>query len=298
MFDGSAKSSNGLSIHDILRVGSIVQQDLYSIVLRFRNHQVCFTAYIAKMYRQINIHQQDHGLQRKLWRYSSEEPIEKYKLTTVAYGTSSAPYLATRILRKLGDDNKCQYQRAAQTLSNNFYVGDLLSGTSNTEGAIKIQREISSLLHTAGFTLRKCASNHSAFLDTIPRELFETQQTLTLDNEYGITTLRLLWYPAADQLQVKNNTTQVQPTDSTVSTKRKVLATTASLFDPLGLLSPAFIVYKIFLQKLCQDKLRCDELLPTNFQQSLNQLRQGIPKLSQIKINMKASFQCYQPSAT
>jgi len=41
----------------------------------------------------------------------------------------------------------------------------------------------------------------------------------------------------------------MQTTDSTASTKRKVLATTASIFDPLGLLSPAVIAYKIFLQK-------------------------------------------------
>jgi len=51
VFDGGAKTSNGLSLNDILQVGPTVQQDLYSIVLRFRTHQVCFTADIAKMYR-------------------------------------------------------------------------------------------------------------------------------------------------------------------------------------------------------------------------------------------------------
>jgi hypothetical protein len=51
VFDGSAKTSNGLSLNDILQVGATVQPGLYSIVLRFRTHQVCFTADIAKMYR-------------------------------------------------------------------------------------------------------------------------------------------------------------------------------------------------------------------------------------------------------
>jgi len=81
------------------------------------------------------------------------------------------------------------------------------------------------------------------------------------------TTLRLLWNATNDKFQVTNNTTQVQPTNSTASTKRKVLATTASIFDPLRLLSPAVIAYKIFLQKLWQDKLQCDELLPAQLQQ-------------------------------
>jgi len=137
-FDGSAKTSNGLSLNEILQVGPTVKQDLYSIILRFRTHQVCFTADIEKMYRQINVHPQDQFLQRIVWRYSSEEPIQEYKLPTVTYGNSSTPYLATRCLKKLGDDNKCQYPTAAQTLSNDFYADDLLSGTSNTDDAIKI----------------------------------------------------------------------------------------------------------------------------------------------------------------
>jgi len=94
-------------------------------------------------------------------------------------------------------------------LSNDFYVDDILSGTSTTEVTVMLQQELPTLLHTAGFTLRTWASNHTAFLDTIPRELLETQQILSLDNEDGVTTLGLLWNPAADQLHVKNNITQV-----------------------------------------------------------------------------------------
>jgi hypothetical protein len=98
------------------------------------------------MYRQIIVHPQDKDLQRILWRYSSEEPIQEYKLTTVTYGTSSAPFLATRCLKALADDNKCQYPRAAEVLSNDFYVDDLLSGASTIEEATKMQQELSSLL--------------------------------------------------------------------------------------------------------------------------------------------------------
>jgi hypothetical protein len=79
--------------------------------------------------------------------------------------------------------------------------------------------------------------------------------------------LGLLWNPHHEQLQVKSNFTQEQATDSTASTKRKVLATIASIFDPLGLLSPAVIAYKTFLQKLWQDKLQWDELLTVHLQQ-------------------------------
>jgi hypothetical protein len=239
------------------------------------------------MYRQIVVHPQDRDLQRILWRYSPEEPIQKYRLTTVTYGTSSAPFLATRCLKKLADDNEQQYTRPAHVLKNDFYVDDLLSGTSTIEDAIDIQKELSSLLQTAGLTLRKWASNNSAFLDTIPKELQETQPTLSINNEVGVTTLGLLWDPKNDKLQVRSSLNQKHTSDSTEGTKRKVLAITASIFDPLGLLSPAVISYKIFLQKLWQDKLEWNDLLPAHLQQEWNQLFQTIPTLSQLKINRR-----------
>jgi len=175
--------------------------------------------------------------------------------------------LATRCFKKLADDNEQQYPRAAQVLSNDFHVDDLLSGTSSIEDALNVQKELSALLQTAGLTLRKWAFNHTTFLDNIPLELQETQSTLSLDNEDGLTTLGLLRNPKNDYLQVKSTLTQIYSTDSPATTKGKVLAITASIFDPVGLLSPAVIAYKIYLQKLWRDKLQWDEPLSSHLQQ-------------------------------
>jgi len=98
VFDGSCRSSNGLFLNDTLLVGPI-QRDLYSIVLRFRTYQIAFTADIAKMYHQVRIHEDGRTLQRLLWRRSAEEPLGTYELSTVTYGSASAPYLATRCLQ-------------------------------------------------------------------------------------------------------------------------------------------------------------------------------------------------------
>ncbi|XP_075225766.1 uncharacterized protein LOC142326921 [Lycorma delicatula] len=76
VFDASFKSS-GLSLNDTLHTGPTIQQDLCSIVLRFRTHQVCFTADIEKMYRQIRVNDADCELQRILWRSHPEEPIKQ-----------------------------------------------------------------------------------------------------------------------------------------------------------------------------------------------------------------------------
>jgi len=98
VFDGSCHSSNGLSLNDTLLVGPTIQQDLYSIVLRFRTYQIAFTRDKAKMYRQVRTHEDDRKLQQILWRRSADEPLRAYELSTVTYGTASAPYLATHCL--------------------------------------------------------------------------------------------------------------------------------------------------------------------------------------------------------
>jgi len=79
VFDGSCPS-NGLTLNDKLLAGPTIQQELYSIVLRFRTYQTAFTAGIAKMYRQGRIHQDVRNLQRILWRRSAEEPLRTYEL--------------------------------------------------------------------------------------------------------------------------------------------------------------------------------------------------------------------------
>jgi len=49
VFNGSAKSSNGVSL-DILMIGPKIQDDLNEIVQRFRLYRIVMSADIAKMY--------------------------------------------------------------------------------------------------------------------------------------------------------------------------------------------------------------------------------------------------------
>ena len=55
VFDGSAKTSTGISLNYSLRVGPTIQEDLFSIVTRFRFFRYALTADIEQMYRQIRV---------------------------------------------------------------------------------------------------------------------------------------------------------------------------------------------------------------------------------------------------
>lgn len=55
VFNGSAKSSNGVSLNDTQHVGPTVQDKLADILLRFRRYPVAVVADVEKMFRQIQI---------------------------------------------------------------------------------------------------------------------------------------------------------------------------------------------------------------------------------------------------
>lgn len=66
VFDASCKGTSGLSLNDTL-LGPTIQQDLFSILTRFRTFQYAMTADITKMYRQILIDESQRSLQRVFW---------------------------------------------------------------------------------------------------------------------------------------------------------------------------------------------------------------------------------------
>ena len=67
-------------------------------------------------------------------------------------------------------------------------------------------------------------------------------------------------------------------------TKRGVLATIASLYDPLGFATPITLVLKAVLQRLLQSKLDWDEQLPPNELRKWKEWKEGLPTLAQVTI--------------
>ena len=76
VFDGSAKSTTGVSRNDALMVGPVVQDDLFSIIIRFRFYSKALSADIEKMYRQVGLKEEDRDFHRILRRDSYDLPLK------------------------------------------------------------------------------------------------------------------------------------------------------------------------------------------------------------------------------
>ncbi|GFV28642.1 integrase catalytic domain-containing protein [Trichonephila clavipes] len=275
VFDASAKTS-GFSLNSILLNGGIIQQDLFSIVSRFRKHEYAFSADIKKMYRQILVDPNQRDLQRIMWKTSADAPVKTYKLATITYGTVSAPFLATRTLRALADEEKAEFPDAANVICNDSYMDDILSGESTLEGAKKLQTRLSQLLQRGGFELHKWVSNSPELLKDL------SASSYVFDKEFQdapVKTLGMLWDPKVDCLTYK-----VRVSDKVNFSKRDVLSEIARLYDPLGLIGPIVTKAKIFIQELWKIKLDWSEQLPPEAMEEWVNFYQKLAKVNNFKI--------------
>ena len=170
-----------------------------------------------------------------MWRKKPNQPITTYKLNTVTYGTVSAPFLATKCLQQLIEDEAINYPEAAKMARDGFYIDDLIMGSDDLDTALAMQQDLIEMLKKGGFTLRKLLSNYPELLKHLSPEDVEGKLLLSFGNENVIKALGLLWNPTTDKLIFC-----VQTNQDNVPTKRSVLRLIASIYDPLGLFKSSY----------------------------------------------------------
>ncbi|GFW24455.1 uncharacterized protein TNCV_606961 [Trichonephila clavipes] len=145
VFNATNPTSNGLSLNSIQYNGGLVQNDLFTIMIKFREHPYAFTADVKMMYRMILIHESQQPLLRILWKESPEDPVKTFDMKTVTYGTVSAPFLATRTLLQLSRDEE-NFPLAPLVLRENFYMDDVLCSTASLMEANALKNQLSGIL--------------------------------------------------------------------------------------------------------------------------------------------------------
>ncbi|CAG9114803.1 unnamed protein product [Plutella xylostella] len=254
VFDASAKSSSGKSLNDIQLIGPALQNDIFSILLRFRQYKYVASADVEKMYRQILIQQDQRDLQLILWRENPFQPLCVYRLNTVSYGTASAPWLSMRCLKQLAAE--CTDDVISRVINDDFFVDDLVTGHDDKEQLLQICNGVSNVLKSGCFRLRKWIFNS----DIQNSQSIFSSKDLSLGDNCQTKTLGMGWFNNSDELNY--STRHVK--DITPVTKRTILSIISQIFDPLGLLGPTVIIAKILMQSLWLLKVGWDDPLPTN----------------------------------
>ncbi|XP_039968405.1 uncharacterized protein LOC120780217 [Bactrocera tryoni] len=230
------------------------------------------------MFRQINVHPDDWDLQRILW-FNNNKEIMPYHLTTVTYGTRSAPFLAVRVLQQLLEDEGKNYPLAVPALKYGRYVNDIFGRADNTSELKAIANQLKQICTAGGFPLAKWQSNSEEVLNFIspggacdePHQLGDCASKL----------LGLYWHAKSDNFRfiMKSHSD-----NQNKSSKRTILSEVAQIFDLLGFLSPLTIKAKMLLQELWLQKIGSDHQVPSKVLQSWQSLQLELQQIDTLNI--------------
>ena len=287
VFDASAKSSTGISLNDTLLVGPTVHSSLVDVLLRFRLHRIALVADVSRMYRAIELTEEDKDLHRFVWRNSSTDTLRDFRMTRVTFGVSASSFIANMCVKQNAIDNASEYPLAAQAVKDSFYVDDGLTGAESIDTTIQLQQQLQKLFERGGFLLRKWNSSEPEVLEHIDPSLLDQQSLLTLPQSGEYTkTLGVEWNPSLDHFRLAITSLSHQES----VTKRTMSSDIARIFDVLGWMAPVIVKAKIILQRLWEEKLLWDDIVPEHLKEVWLLWRTELPILME-----KFIPRCYFP---
>ena len=278
MFDASAKSFTGISLNDMLLVGPTIHPPLVDVLFSFRLSLVALTTNVSKMYRAIELADDNKDLHRFVWRSQPSDTLKDYRMTRVTFGVPASSFAANMAVKQNAIDYSHEFPLAAEVVNKSFYVGDCLTGATDSESALLLQQQ---LFSHGGFVLRNWNSNDPSVPKKIPEDLRDTREVHTFSdaNQYS-KTLGIEWNVDTDQFRL--NISKAPSVNR--MTKRDVISDVAKVFDALGLFSPVTVKMKILFQHLWETKLDWDDPVPEDLLGVWSQWRMELPSLSIIHI--------------
>lgn len=242
VLNASAKTSTGFSLNDCLCVGPVIQPELFDLLISWRKFEFAISGDIEKMYRMMYVNANHANYQCILWQRPGSNEIAAYRLLTVTFGTSSAPFQATRGVYEIGERIKESNPQLSDMIQTSFYVDDFLKSFSTIESAKAARLLITETLDEFGFKLRKWKSNDVRILENVDDANCEA----SMDFDSTFKTLGIAWQSNSDMFVFKS----LDKHEAKIWTKRSILSVIAKIFDPLGWLAPTIVRAKILLQEI------------------------------------------------
>ena len=178
-------------------------------------------------------------------------------------------------MQKTASDNQAEYPEATSAVVQKFYMDDYLDSFQNRDDALKLGRDLVSLLKLGGFHLTKFVSNVpevTTALDLDNRESNSVKDICTSPDQSSHV-LGLKWDHVKDTLVVSRGVDR--PLDKAI-TQRTVLSFVSSVFDPIGLVLLKDI-WRISGQK-------CDDDIPQEIKKQFLEWHSGLHLLVSLTI--------------
>lgn len=237
--DASAHVKSMPSLNDLLHKGPSLIKDVIGLILRFRWKRIAISSDIEKAFHQLVLSEEDRDVVRILWVKDINLPpkddnIVVYRYARVPFGVNSSPFLLNIAIQDLFATPPVSSIDTLAALS--FYVDNCLCSFESIVEARSFYERVMQRMTSVKFNLRDWISNDKPFYLSIPEELRAKFDDTSV--------LGIRWSPATDKVSLKFELKELSSW-----TKASVLSIIASVFDPLGWITPCLLNVKVFMQR-------------------------------------------------
>jgi hypothetical protein len=231
VFDGSSKDRRtNSSLNDTLHAGENTFNQLYDVLVRFRQFEHPIVGDVVKAFHQISVAPADRQWMKFTWKGIT------YSFARVPFGLASSSYLLHICLQHRFKSLKDE--QLSELLLKGNYVDDFPLSFVTTEEREEFRRKAAQTLATVKMTLTEEVKSNKV--------------------------LGISWERESDQF-LFDLTALAQPKKFT---KREMLRCLASVFDPLGILNPFVMRLKVLFQHTWTLSLKWDDLVPTEVKET------------------------------
>ena len=280
LFDAATRY-HGVSLNDAVFQGPKLRH-LFDVLLRFRRYLVAVMCDILEMYLRIELIAEDRPYHRFLWRdMKVDQKPSVYEFNRLIFGVNSLRFLAQLVSQYHARLHEKSYPRAAETILKSTYNDDdSMDSVMSDDDGIELYEQLSESWEKADMFTHKWLSNSTAVLNKIPVK--DGIQEVDLDKGVlrSVKTLGVVWIAGEDDFMFK--TSFLEQKDK--FTKQEFLKRIATIFDPLGFVSPFTIRQKVLIQEMWVSGLDWDDEVPKELSIKIALYLSELSSLSQIKV--------------
>ena len=181
-----------------------------------------------------------------------DNTFRQYQYNRLIFGASCSPCCAIFVLQKCAADHSTQFPDVDQAVRKKFSLDDFIKSFANVSDARRLTEASRNVLIRGGFRLTKFLSNNSAAISHLPES----------EKESPVQTTRVL-----GQTWCLTDDTYIAPPPKPVlmtTTLRQLFSLVSSIFDPIGLLAPFIVQFKILFQSLWKRGQKWDQINPND----------------------------------
>ena len=250
----SSMKYQGNSLNDIMMKGPSALNDLLSVTIGFRSHQVAIVKDISKFYQSVHVVDRDKHLRRVLWNPGNKLDKPKiYKTNVVNFGDKQAGCVAQSALRSTAITFKALDDKAANKIRDDTYVDDTVSGDKSLKEAQVVSKNMDAIAAKGGFIYKETIMSGDKNVEDEPRKVLglgwnSEEDTIFVGTKvnYSAKKKGLKELPDLELEELVEKT----PTEIT---RRMVWRVVLGQYDILGLISVFTVRLKLIMKRLVEE---------------------------------------------